>query len=268
MHAALKQIVMALVPRPVLAPLLRKRFLACREFRNLHWGVFDSFAAANQWAAAHDQRPRFTLDHRQWLEERTRLFSHDYPILFWLSLILQSKPAVLADLGGSVGVSYLAFRKVLPLDPAMKWLVCELPETVAVGREIAAEHQASALAFTSELSDLDGAEVLLTAGTIQYIETPLYASLRTLRAPPRHVLVNRLPLTQRHPAFVTLQHSGQTMTPMRIGNRDEFVEGMRMAGYRQIDRWLCLENWVEIPLHPDHGVQHFHGFYFRHEGVQ
>jgi len=263
MHPAVKQLVTTLVPRPLLRPLLQRRFLATREWANRHWGVFDSFEAANQWIAAQGQVSQFRLDHRRWREERLGLMVHDYPMLFWLDRVLQGRStARVADLGGSVGVSYYAFRRVLPFGDGLQWQVCELPETVAAGREIAQEQGAVQLSFTSDPAALDGADVLFAAGAIQYIETPLPDTLRAMQAPPAHVLINRLPLSGRHPTHVTLQHSGQAISPYRIANRREFLDAMAQAGYRQVDTWRCLENATDIPLHPEHALPWFHGFYF------
>lgn len=265
MRAAFKELATRLLPKPMLRALLQRRFLATRSWSNQHWGVFDSFAEANRWAAAHGEQPRFELDQLGWLKARLALKTHDYPMLFWLARALDGRPARVFDLGGSVGVSFLAYRKVLPFPVGLQWQVCELPETAALGPGVAAEYQAPQLSFTSDVAAASGADVLFSAGTIQYIETPLPQTLASFAQPPRHVLINRLPLT-RERGFVTLQHSGQAMSANAIANDREFVKAMEGAGYRLVDRWRCLENITTIPLHPELTVPWFHGFYFVRDG--
>ncbi|RZI96465.1 MAG: methyltransferase, TIGR04325 family [Variovorax sp.] len=265
MHPALKKFATSVLPKPILRSLLQRRFLATRSWSNQHWGVFDSFAAARQWAVEHGEKPHFELDQLGWLKSRLVLKTHDYPMLFWLARALDGRPARVFDLGGSVGVSFLAYRQALPFAADLQWQVCELPETVALGVGVAREYQAPQLSFTSDVQMGSGADVLFTAGTIQYIETPLPQTLAALAEPPRHVLINRLPLTRQR-GFVTLQHSGTAMSPNAIANDREFVQGMVGAGYRLVDRWRCLENATHIPLHPELVVPWFHGFYFVRDG--
>jgi putative methyltransferase (TIGR04325 family) len=257
-----RSLVKAVVPQAVLQPWLRRRFFATRSWRNRHWGVFDSFEAAHQYVRRHGHVAHYTLDHRQWLAERQTLLPHDYPMLFWLAQAIDQKPARIVDIGGSVGVSYLTFQTVLPYPPGLHWQVCELPEVVELGREIARERGGTQLSFTSDSAVLDGADILFSAGALQFIEQPLPELLNRLRAPPRHLLINRLPLTSCRTDFVTLQHSGQSPAPCRIANERSFIDAMTRAGYRERDHWKCLENHTRISLHPELALDYFHGFYF------
>lgn len=265
MKTALKKIANGLLPQPLLRSLLQRQFLTTRTWSNRHWGVFDSFDSANAWAAAHGETPHFELDQLDWLKSRLVLKSHDYPVLFWLGKILDSRPARVFDLGGSVGMTFLAYRALLPSVANLRWQVCELPETVALGPAVAEEYQAPQLSFTSEVQLASGADVLFSAATLQYVETPLAQTLASLPQSPPHVLINRLPLTRQR-GFVTLQHSGTAMSANAIANDREFVQAMVGAGYRLVDRWHCLENTTAIPLHPELTVPWFHGFYFVRAG--
>ena len=264
MRATINALVNGLLPDAVLGPLLKRRFFATQSWANRHWGVFESFDAARRFAAEQGAKAMFTLDQRKWLEDHQGLMAHDYPMLFWLTQILDGRPARIADLGGSVGVSYYAFARVMAFAPGLRWEVCELPETAELGREIARQRGAAALSFGSDPKQIDGADVLFTAGTIQYIETPLADTLAELATPPRNLLINRLPLTGKRSTFVTLQHSGLSPVPYRVTNAQAFLQSMEAIGYRQRDRWKCLENFTAIPLHPELTLTHFHGFYFDH----
>lgn len=268
MSAALRALAHKVVPDALLAPLLKRRFFATQSWANRHWGVFESFAEANQCVANEGKQPHFTLDHAAWLEEHQRLKTHDYPMLHWLTQILDGRAARIVDLGGSIGATYYAYDRYTRFPPGLQWHVCELPEAVEEGRRIAQERGATALEFSSDLESLEGADILFAAGAVQYIETPVTTLLAGLRKPPRHVLINKLPLTSQRAGFVTLQHSGKSASPYHIANHHAFVKSMAALGYKRRDHWKCLENFTSIPLHPHLTLPHFHGFYFERDGVE
>lgn len=257
-----------LMPRSLRSDLLRRRFFRTQGWRNLHWGVFDSFEAANNFSHAHGARPHFDMDQKRWLADKQQLMAHDYPMLFWMERLLTSAEgrqfSRLCDLGGSVGVSYLALSPYLSLPPQLVWEVSELPDVAEFGAQVARERgMQEHLHFTSDMtSAMEGADILFTAGTIQYIEQPLEQMLAGLAKAPRHVFINRLPLTSGD-GFVTLQNSGVAVHPYRIRNDKEFVATMAKAGYQLVDRWLCLQNSTHIPMHPERTLEHFQGMYLR-----
>lgn len=263
-----------LLPRAWLDGWYRRRFFASRGWANRHYGVFPSFAAARECVRRHGGgEARFTLDHATWLRERLQPLPHDYPMLFWLGRALaeggESRRAGagpdrlggprIVDLGGSVGVSYLMARRLLPMPAGLRWQVVELPEVLEAGRRVALEHEAPALSFESDPGLLDGADLLWAAGAVQYIEEPLQALLSRLAAPPRWLLVNRLPLIARRAGYVTLQHSGTAASPYRVENEEAFGAALAALGYEPLDRWKCLENSLAVPLAPALGLRHFIG---------
>ena len=270
-HAAMK-VAERLLPKTLRGQLHRRRFFRTRGWRNLHWGVFDSFEAANAFSREHGEPPRFDMDQQRWLADKQRLMAHDYPMLFWLERLLTSPEGQrferVCDLGGSVGVSYLALSPYLSLPPQLVWEVCELPDVAEFGRKVASERgMQQHLHFSTDMGQaLQGADILFTAGTIQYIDEPLETLLGAAAKPPRHVFINRLPLTTGS-TFVTLQNSGVAVHPYRIRNDAEFVEAMNRLGYRVVDRWICLQNSTHIPLHPERTLEHFHGFYLRRDAA-
>ncbi|MDM0111701.1 methyltransferase, TIGR04325 family [Variovorax sp. J22R133] len=270
LQSAAMRTVGPLIPRPVRSALQKRRFFSARDWRNLHWGVFDSFESANEFVRLHGEAPRFEMDQHKWLTDKQVLLPHDYPPLFWLTRIFQSPVGQnftrVLDLGGSVGVTFLAFKPYLQLPPNLRWEVCELPDTAEFGRQVARDRGETQLSFTTDSKAVDGADILFTAGTIQYIDTPLHQTLGGLANAPKHVLINRLPLTP-NASFVTLQNSGIAVWPYHILNDTQFVQAMKGIGYRVVDRWKCLQNSTSIPFHPEHTLDHFHGFYFAHESV-
>ena len=260
----LKSVVRLLTPQFLLSARYERHFFRSRRWENLHLGVFESFEAAREFAARRNVVPRFDLDHEAWLRERVRLSAHDYPMMYWLGRALEEDVRIV-DLGGSVGVSCYAFRPFMSFPVGLQWQVCELENVVPLGRRIAQERGEGVLSFTSDLGSLDGASVLFTAGTLQYIESTLAQLLGGLKNPPTHLLINRIPLTRRRSSFVTLQNGGEGVQAYRISNAREFVDELVRLGYREVDRWKCLENSALIPLHPELSLSSFDGFYFVRE---
>jgi putative methyltransferase (TIGR04325 family) len=84
--------------------------------------------------------------------------------------------------------------------------------------------------------------------------------LRGLHQPPRHVLINRLPLDDG-PAFVTLQNAGSAFCPMYVFNYDEFIDSLVAAGYELVDTWDDLVDGCIIPFH--NKAVPYRGFYLR-----
>lgn len=255
----------AFLPKAVRRRLSEERFFRSHGWRGLHYGIFADFASAASFAESRCGSVRYEIDHQQWLEQHTRLAAHDYPALYWLSQCME--PGIrIFDWGGSVGVTYILFRKVHEFPDSVQWQVCELAQAVSAGVEIAAGSGLPQLTFTSDVEMVDGAQVLFTAGAIQFIEQPLAALLGSARQAPRHLIINRLPLTLHGQGFVTLQNTGVSIAPCRVANDAEFIRQLADLGYGLVDRWKCLENSMYIAMHSELGLNHFHGFYFRRVG--
>jgi len=192
----------------------------------------------------------------------------DYPVLFWLSRLFADGCRQIFDLGGNVGTSYYGFQRHLSYPDGLHWLVHDVPAVVAAGRELAQRCDAARrLGFADSREDADGRDVLLCSGVLQYLEYTLPELLRSLREPPRHVLVNVTPL---HPdrSFVTLQRVtrrrvGIANCPYRVTAVGDFVDEFAAAGYVVVDHWESMERYMRIPFEPDHSIDRYHGFYFR-----
>ena len=107
---------------------------------------------------------------------------------------------------------------------------------VEVGRRIAGERECKGLSFTSDFTQCSDSEVLLTCGTIQYLERGLADMLAGLAMKPRHILVNKSPMYEG-PTYYTLQNTGYSICPYRIYNRVQFIESRKSLGYDLIDSW-------------------------------
>ena len=184
----------------------------------------------------------------------------DRPIVDWLGKILNAKTK-LFDLGGSVGMCYYAYQEFLTIPGSARWTVCDVAAAVGEGSRIARERGALNLAFTTRREDMDGSDILLTCGALQYIPDALSGILKGLKRPPRHLLINRVPFSDEK-QFYTVQNQGRAYAPYKIASRSEFAGSLEALGYLQVDAWSVPRN-CEIPFHPRHSAGAYHGFYFR-----
>jgi putative methyltransferase (TIGR04325 family) len=225
-------------------------------------GVFTDFAEASRSAPRNKPLGFSNQDYaKEFAERRSQIFSFDYPILFWLTSILHG-PMRLFDYGGHCGTHFYAYANYLTYPEGFSWTVCDLPEIVRAGREIATERQVTNLHFTDRFADADDADILLAAGSLQYIESPTFAaSLAELRSLPKHLLLNKLPL-HNTPTFATLQNGGVAFHPMYVFNRQEFVSSVCDVGYELADQWAVPSHSGRIPFYPEASFPAHSGLYF------
>jgi len=240
----------------------RRSFADPRLYGAFH-GVYRSFGEA---IAAAPLGNKVGFDHAEFAElyrERmTTVYPYDYPVLFWLQPLLRSHTVVF-DLGGHVGVQYYGYQRRLTFPEGLKWVVCEVPQIVAQGAKLAAQQGKPLLSFTTDVRSADGAAVLIAAGALQYIEAPTLAdSLAQLTAPPRHLLLNKLPLHDGE-QFVTLQNAGPVIVAQYVFNRARFIEPLCALGYEVVDAWEDPGNSCHIPFHPQVAVRRYSGLYLR-----
>lgn len=191
-----------------------------------------------------------------------RIYTMDYPILFWLERLL-ADCRLLFDWGGNTGISYFSFRRLLRYPHDLTWLVNDVPAVVKEGLAQMQLHPSEGLKFTTTLECLSRADILLAAGTLHFIEDP-FEMLRRQPALPPHVLLNKVPVYSQ-PAAVTLQNMGTALLPNHLFNETDFVNQFVALGYRQIDAWET-ELACHIPFYPQHSIRGYKGYYFAREG--
>lgn len=184
----------------------------------------------------------------------------DYPVLVWLASAF-TKSSNVFDLGGNVGHSYYTYKKFLQYPHDLQWLVCEIPEVAKAGKELASKSNNPGLCFTTEFDQAENAEILITCGTLQYIEPSMAEMLGQLKKKPRHILINQVPFYGGE-TFITLQNIGYAFCPYKIQNRYEFISSLDSLGYELIDSWK-LDRSCSIPFHPERFVHNYEGFYLR-----
>ncbi len=238
-----------------------QHFQRMAQWERLFSGVYPSFAAA---LAAIPKTRHNSYDNpgsATFLGHTAAVRSNDYPVLFWLSQLLPQNPNVF-DFGGYLGISYYSFDRFLHYPEKLQWTIYDVPAVVSEGTKLAEEKGRAQLSFTTDFSRVRDFPLLLAFGSLQFPEQTLAEFLAPLTKRPRHLLLNKLPLTDLK-TFYTLHNMGPALSPYRIANREEFLRSMDALGYELIDKWENLELGCYIPFHPDHCVRAFSGMYLR-----
>lgn len=191
-----------------------------------------------------------------------RVLDIDYPLLFWLSQIMQPSDRIL-ELGGSIGQGFYSFEKYFPYPDNIRWVIAELPAAVDAGFQISKQRSETRLEFvdSKQINTTDKADIFITAGTLQYMEPSAASIITTLKGLPAHVLIHNLPVHKTE-KFWTLQYLEVCEVPYFINSLEGIVGEMETAGYQLIDTWKNPRN-VEIPYHLDKCIKGYFGFYFR-----
>jgi putative methyltransferase (TIGR04325 family) len=229
-----------------------------------HRRLFRSFDEAWECAkrstyAGHDH-PDYILEH---LFLAKSLRPSDYAALYWLLRINAENPRVF-DFAGNIGNLFYSYYPYLkragePLD----WTVFDLPRTLEKGREIAASRSAPGLSFADSLRGFSEEQTLLVSGAFHYWETSVREFIGQFPQRPRHVILNRTPVHDTQPPFITIQHRGSYAVPCLVRNKKELASAFAAEGYVMIDQWPALELSLKMPFLPNYTVPNYSGFYFR-----
>ncbi len=237
--------------------LFARRGIACRgvyasheeALQNVHEGNSTSFDTHHEVKSLEAE-----------LKKEHPVRYEDYAVLFWLRGLM--RPGIrIMDLGGSTGRSYYEFSDALELPDDASWLVAELPAAAEIGTKVAAARGADRLSFTNKLAGHHKPDVLLTIGTLQYIDERLSGMLSRIGKLPEHIIIHKVPVTDG-PEFWTIQGLPLAEVPYYIHNRDELIADVVDLGYELIDTCDTLRG-IRIPFHPSKDVHHYSGFFFR-----
>lgn len=223
-------------------------------------GVYDSYAEAA--AAAPPSRP-LGYDHADagamYRDRLYRVYPSDYAMMVWVQKLVQQGARRVFDFGGHIGLSYYAYERMLSLPPDLTWTVCDLPAIVAAGRDEAARLDTSGrLRFDEDFAGAADADVLFTAGCIQFLDDTLAERIEKLPRRPRWLLVNLLPLTAR-PEYFTLMSIGTAYCPYRIQQDSAFFGALARLGYVVEDRWENLDKDCWVAFEPGRSLDRYHG---------
>lgn len=237
----------------------REAFIANRD-RNLFLGIHRSWDEAQAAAlafghAGYDDAASATLyDHR------LRLDTHDYPSLYWLSRSLQEGLKGVFDVGGAIGIKFIAFREPLSQYADLVWRVHDVPAMVVHGRELAAQRgDEDRLQFTDRFDDGEGLDVLFASGVLQYLPGTLSELLASYGRLPRRIVINTVPVHDQHEYF-TVNSIGTAFCPYRVQTQAGLVRGLTSLGYRLRESWINPDKALTIVGHPAHSLRHYSGY--------
>ncbi|MGO8717856.1 MAG: methyltransferase, TIGR04325 family [Acidobacteriaceae bacterium] len=199
---------------------------------------------------------------RLWLSHYDMIQPTAYSTFFWIQSILKENDC-LVDYGGSIGLSYYGYTERTDLPEGVTWNIVEVPSVAEAGRQLAKKNNATGLVFHDDLRKAPPSTVFFSAGTIQYIPDGVPGFLEKLAAFPVHIILNKIPLTDRTESFWTIQNFGTSISPYRVYNRAEFLGYFRNCGYEVVDSWEVPDLSCDIPFHPQHAVQRMTGLYLR-----
>ncbi len=224
-------------------------------------GVYPNFEEA---VRATPKIKPIGYDHAElslWYREKlTKIFDDDYPAAFWMGKALQDSRSVF-EIGGHVGVAYYGMSHYLDYPPDLRWEVCDVPAIAREGAHLAKEMNAPNLSFVSSHRESPGADILFTAGALQYIESPTLAEvIADFKVKPNHIIVNKTPMWDGQP-FVTMQSIGFSYCPYLIRNRQAFVASIEALGYKLRDSWIKARP-LKVRFRSGHKLNHYTGLYF------
>lgn len=166
-------------------------------------------------------------------------------------------------MGGSIGQGFYSFENYFPYPDNIKWVIAELPAAVKTGLRVAQQRDEERLFFidSGHIGREQPADIFITAGTLQYMDTTVTEMLGQLSQFPEHVLIHNLPAHASRD-FWTLQNLEVCEVPYHIHSLTQLVSDMLDAGYTVMDRWKNPRR-IEIPYYREKTVEHYYGFYFK-----
>ena len=237
----------------------RKAFLANRD-QNLFYGIYSRWEDADSAARAYGVAGYDNPASANLYDHRIRMDPHDYPSLYWLTRSLQEGMKGVFDVGGAIGIKFLAFREPLQAYPELLWRVQDVPAMVAHGRELAIQRgDTGRLQFTESFEEGQGLDVLFASGVLQYLPKTLGELLETYHRLPRRIVINTAAI---HPTreFFTVNSLGTAFCPYRIQTQAGLVRGLAALGYRVRDTWINPDKLLTIPHRHDYSLRYYSGY--------
>ena len=232
----------------------------------MNWGAYETFASAQaDLPPANQGYDTDGIGEAYILERTTHVFSYDYPVMFWLERAFQAGATSVFDIGGSVGVHFLSYRRYMSFPASIRWLISEVPAIVKLGRELCEKRGIQGLSFTEDFDHAGvQADVWISAGALHHLE-PARSLGKLLQGnpnPPTHILLNKLPIYDG-PTFVSTQNlSRGAFAPHYVWNAESFIAEVLEAGYELKDRWDVPERRFRIFDAPERAFSKYEGLYF------
>jgi putative methyltransferase (TIGR04325 family) len=223
-------------------------------------GVYSSYAQA---AAAAPRTQPLGYDHAagaaMYRDRLYQVYPSDYAMMFWLQKLIAGGARKIFDLGGHIGLSFYAYERMLPLPADVSWRVWDLPSIVEGGRAEALKRDPSKrLSFTDNFAEAADADVLFSAGCLQFLDRSLSDMLAGLSQLPPWLLLNLLPL-HKVAQYWTVMSIGTAFCPYWIQKDNDFFAALAGQGYALQDRWENLDKDCWVAFDPAHTLDRYHG---------
>lgn len=233
-----------LLPSLVRGFAYRRRFMENRS-ENLFMGSFKSFADAQAGVPA--LRVRHDADRPQ-MPYFPQVYFNDYPSVFWLGRSFSEGMRSVFGVGDHVGIKYYAFRRMLRYPSDLRWTICDKPEAIRFGQELAIQRDvAHQLDFTTDLQCASGYDVLYASGSLGYLPTRLSEIIARLQIKPKRIVLNATAVHPDHTLY-TLNSTGFMVSPCRIQHHDELLGELAEAGYQRRDGWRNEGKPIVVPF--------------------
>ncbi len=230
---------------------------------NAYHGIYASFSEA--LAAAPASRPsnyNIADAANLYRSRMAQITPSDYPIVFWLSRLIEQDMRNIGDLGGHIGVNYYGFQRCLDYPQNLCWKVHDVPSVMSAGQKWALENDPSKrLSFIEDKDQLDGIDILISNGALQYLDYTLPELIDQLKQPPAHILISLTPMHQSR-EYITLQNLGIAVCPYRVMHKDGLINEMAKRGYQLRDQWSSYERQLRVPYHQQFDIDCYQGMYF------
>lgn len=228
---------------------------------NYFRGVFKTFKEAQLSSPRTKPVGYNNVDSARLYKERIdRVFSTDYPVLYWMKHFQNSYQSVF-DFGGHVGIHYYSYSKFLNYDSINSWTVCDVESVTEEGRLLATQKNASKLKFVNHIEQADGFDLFLASGSLQYLEWELNDKLKKLNSPPQILILNMLPL-HKTLKTITLQSIGTSFCPYYLRKETDFINDLEKIGYKLLDIWNNEEKKCNIAFESERSLSHYKGLIF------
>lgn len=250
---------------PILRQIARwayaKSFARARSVHIFH-GHYSSYAEAQAAIPPSRHTGYDNADSASLYANSMQVDSYDYPALFWLNEAVNEGTRHIIDLGGSVGIKFYAFSKLIRFPDDLRWTVVDVPSVVAAARTLAAKRGgAVGLSFSETLPPFTSTiDLLYLSGTLQYLPDSLSTLLDGCHPKPLRILINTTPLHSSR-SFFTLNNIGTAICPYRVQSRQSFLREIEKHGYVVRDSWSNVAKKMAIPFENGWDVENYSGFY-------
>ncbi|MBR0646531.1 methyltransferase, TIGR04325 family [Plastoroseomonas hellenica] len=232
-------------------PVIQGVFGHQRQFA----GIEEARAYIQAYARSEGEIPSDLLWH---LSASERAYLSDYPALFHLDTNREAIRTVF-DLGGNAGAMFYRYDEHLHWPADFAWTICDSPKNLEYAARHAKKRREERLLFTTMPETMDGSDLLLISGALQYYQDPV-GMVAAAPNRPRFILVNRSPLTSMG-TYAVVQDVGHWLAACVVHNRARLYQGLQALGYVLRDEWPAPEFEIQVPGSPAFSVAQYSGFF-------